>query len=92
MMNIRMMTVLSVILFASTSFARGDFNSMIENSNKEGQALQKSVTRAVSNDKSFDADVVTAKRVRAYNPVSYNPMAPSDGDVEVIVHRDETKE
>ncbi|QDK45389.1 hypothetical protein DOM22_09605 [Bdellovibrio sp. ZAP7] len=87
-MSIQVLAVIGVILFSSSSFARNDFGSLIENSNKEGQAVQQKVKRAVSSNKDFQADVVSAKRVRAYNPVTYNPMASSDGDVEVIVHRD----
>ncbi|WP_413561404.1 hypothetical protein [Bdellovibrio sp. HCB209] len=87
-MNIQFATVIGMIFFSSISFARGDFHSLIESSGKEGKAVQKSVSRMVNSDKSFQGDVVSAKRVRAYNPVTYNPMAQEDGGVEVIVHRD----
>lgn len=88
-MKIQFAAVIGMIFFSSISFARGDFNSLIESSNKEGKAMQKSVSRMVNSDKNgFNGDVVSAKRVRAYNPVTYNPLASEDGGVEVIVHRE----
>ncbi len=87
-MTFKLLAVVGVILFSSSSFARNDFGSLIESTNQEGQEVQQKIKRAVSSNKEFQADVISAKRVRAYNPVTYNPLAESDGDVEVIVHRD----
>ncbi|MEK2687601.1 hypothetical protein [Bdellovibrio sp. GT3] len=78
-------------LYLSLASARSDFNSMIESTNQEGQALQQNLARAVSSENSFSADVVSVKRARAYNPVTFNPLVENDGEVEVIVKDRESK-
>ncbi|WP_413587500.1 hypothetical protein [Bdellovibrio sp. HCB274] len=88
-MTQRWIMFFGVTFYLSLATARNDFHSLIESTTVEGEQIQKGLARAVSSENTFKADVVSVKRERAYNPVTFNPLAETDGDVEVIVkHRD----
>ena len=88
-MKIQTLIVWGVMIISSVGLATSDFNSLIENSNQETQAMQKSISRMVSSKKdTFKADTISVHRERAYNPVTYNPLIDDDSEVTVIVNRD----
>ncbi|WP_413578630.1 hypothetical protein ACLVWU_08845 [Bdellovibrio sp. HCB290] len=81
----RLVLFIGVTFCLSLAAAGNDFHSLIESSSHEGEEIQRGLVRAVSSENTFKADIVSVKRERAYNPVTFNPLAESDGDVEVIV-------
>ncbi|MFM6928624.1 MAG: hypothetical protein ACKOX6_09175 [Bdellovibrio sp.] len=89
----KIFVTLLLLSVSSICLAVEDLNELIESGQRPNQYMQKSVSRAVSSDKTeksgFEGDVIVASKGDAViNPVKYNPFIESD-DVEVKTWRDE---